>query len=146
MSKYIGVQPTQTEVTARTVDIQTAGINQTVYDTPYTVGGLDIYINGILQNPASFTAVDGTTVTLADSPTPGDTLVFIKYAAVRQLYNAQTVTVTGSVPSVNNSSNLGFDIGSRWVNTLTGEDYVCTDATPGAAVWVNTTKSASVFL
>jgi hypothetical protein len=47
--------------------------------------------------------------------------------------------VATSSPTVNDDSGDGYSIGSRWINTSTDEEWVCTDATVGAAVWVSTT-------
>jgi len=44
------------------------------------------------------------------------------------------VTVTTSDPTI--SSNK--PVGHLWINTTSGETYVCTDATPGFNVWTNT--------
>jgi hypothetical protein len=38
-------------------------------------------------------------------------------------------------PSVDDDSDLGFEVGSAWRDITAGRFYVCTDATPGAAVW-----------
>lgn len=40
-------------------------------------------------------------------------------------------------PTIIDDADDGYVIGSRWVNTLTGDTFTLTDPTPGAAVWVN---------
>lgn len=45
-----------------------------------------------------------------------------------------------SAPTANDDRNQRFIIGSRWVNTLTAEEYVCLDNAPTAAVWKGTTS------
>ena len=42
-------------------------------------------------------------------------------------------------PTVTDDSADGYAVGSRWLNTETDEEFVCTDATAGAAVWKSTT-------
>lgn len=42
-------------------------------------------------------------------------------------------------PTVNDDVTRGFRIGSRWINTASDEEFVCFDATTGAAVWTSTT-------
>lgn len=39
-------------------------------------------------------------------------------------------------PTVNDDNTLGYGRWSRWVNTLTGSLFACSDNTTGAAVWV----------
>jgi len=46
-------------------------------------------------------------------------------------------------PTVNNDATEGFFIGSRWVDIVTKKEFVCVDATEGAANWKETTTSGS---
>jgi len=39
------------------------------------------------------------------------------------------------VPTVNNDSSQGYSVGSRWLGTVLGDEYVCYNASAGAAVW-----------
>jgi hypothetical protein len=48
-------------------------------------------------------------------------------------------TVTIIAPTAANDSTQGYQVGSRWLNTVTGNEYVCTNTTVGAAVWALTT-------
>lgn len=49
--------------------------------------------------------------------------------------------VAAVAPAVTNDNTEGYAVESRWVDTVTGKEYVCTDATTGAAVWTETTQS-----
>jgi hypothetical protein len=51
-------------------------------------------------------------------------------------------------PGATQDADEGFEVGSRVINTTTGNEFVCVDATPGAAVWKETTAAgpASVDL
>ena len=49
--------------------------------------------------------------------------------------------VTTTDPLVTSDLNAGYSIKSRWINTATDKEYVCTDSTNGAAVWVETTST-----
>lgn len=42
-------------------------------------------------------------------------------------------------PTVNEDSGDGYSIGSRWIDTTADKEYVCLDASVGAAVWTETT-------
>lgn len=48
--------------------------------------------------------------------------------------------VTNVDPVVGNDNTEGYSTISRWINTLTGKEFVCTDASTGAAVWTQTTN------
>jgi len=55
----------------------------------------------------------------------------------------QFVTGTGACnlqskvnPTVANDSTQGYGVASLWMNTVTSTAYICTNATPGAAIWV----------
>ena len=52
-----------------------------------------------------------------------------------------------TAPTVNDDSDDGYAVGSRWIDTATGKSYTCVDATVGAAVWTDTTSaSADMFI
>ena len=44
-----------------------------------------------------------------------------------------------SAPTVNNDTDEGYVVGSRWVDITNDKEYVCLDNTDGAAVWTETT-------
>lgn len=44
-------------------------------------------------------------------------------------------------PGATRDADEGFEVGSRVINTTTGNEFVCVDATPGAAVWKETTAA-----
>lgn len=46
-----------------------------------------------------------------------------------------------SAPTVNDDIDLGYSVGSRWINITADKEYVCLDNTDGAAVWTETTQS-----
>jgi hypothetical protein len=58
-----------------------------------------------------------------------------KYPAVSgaNLTNAPGPTVSASDPTISTNPTLG----AKWINTTSGEVYICTDATAGANVWTN---------
>lgn len=60
--------------------------------------------------------------------------------------NLKMNLVATTDPSSSDDSNDGYAVGSRWVNTSTDEEYVCTDASVGAANWENTTASGAATL
>ena len=55
---------------------------------------------------------------------------------------ASTDTTAASDPTVNDDDTQGYMIGSRWINTSSPGEFICSDASTGAAVWTLTTYSA----
>ena len=46
-------------------------------------------------------------------------------------------------PSVSNDSSQGYGVASLWMNTATSTAFICTNATPGGAIWVPVVKVGS---
>ena len=46
-------------------------------------------------------------------------------------------------PTVDDDTDLGYVVGSRWIDVTADKEYVCLDDTNGAAVWTETTDSSS---
>lgn len=57
----------------------TATSGQTLFTFGYNVGFLDVYYNGTLLNEDQYTAINGSTVTLANPAIAGDSLIFISW-------------------------------------------------------------------
>jgi len=66
--------------TVRSSDIQTAGVGATTFNTTYSVGLLDVYINGIKLSSSEYTADDSATVSLDVACFGGETVEFISYS------------------------------------------------------------------
>jgi len=49
---------------------------------------------------------------------------------IGRLYRQTTVD-----PTIIDDAEDGYRVGSRWLNTLTLTEFLCVDATPGAAIW-----------
>lgn len=41
-----------------------------------------------------------------------------------------------TAPTVNDDSSLGYIAGSQWLDLVSTLNYICTDSTTGAAIWV----------
>ncbi len=77
---------------------------QSVFNTSYTVGLLEVYINGVRLANADFTATNGTSVTLnTSSLTTADTVTFIAYSEFTIM---EGVTLTGT-QSMSNKTIIG---------------------------------------
>jgi hypothetical protein len=66
--------------TVRSSDLQTAGVGVTTFNTTYSVGLLDVYINGVKLSSDEYTANDSATVVLDDACFGGETVEFISYS------------------------------------------------------------------
>lgn len=66
--------------TVRSSDIQTASVGATTFNTTYSVGLLDVYINGIKLSSSEYTADDSATVSLDVACFGGETVEFISYS------------------------------------------------------------------
>lgn len=51
--------------------------------------------------------------------------------------------IATTAPTVNDDLDLGYDIGSRWVDVSADKAYVCLDNSDGAAVWTEITAGAA---
>ncbi len=47
--------------------------------------------------------------------------------------------MASTAPTATDDSSSGYSVGSRWVDLLIDESYICVDATVGSAVWINST-------
>ena len=46
-----------------------------------------------------------------------------------------------AAPGTSDDDSAGYAVGSRWIDTTNAKEYVCLDASTGAAVWTETTAS-----
>lgn len=103
--RYLGVPVTGVVTTAyRTVTEFTATAGQTTFTPPsYTVGYINVYLNGVLLGSADYTATNGTTVVLATGASAGN-LVTVESFLVSSVLNA-IANSAGSVSSNNLAAN-----------------------------------------
>lgn len=75
--RYMGIPASGVTTTAyRTVTNFTATAGQTSFSVPsYTVGYIDVYLNGVRLAAADYTATNGTTVVLANAAAAGASVV-----------------------------------------------------------------------
>ena len=65
--------------TTFTTTVFTATANQTTFSVSYTVGFVEVFLNGAKLSAADFTATNGTSIVLASGATVGDTLDVVAY-------------------------------------------------------------------
>ena len=123
--RYLGVPVTGVTTTAyRTVTEFTATAGQTTFTPPsYSVGFINVYLNGVLLGSADYTASNGTTVVLTTGAAAGN-LVTVESFQVSSVANA-IPNAAGSVSSSNIVSGV----------TLTAPNL----GTPASGVMTNVT-------
>lgn len=91
--------------------IATAG--QTVFNTTYNAGSINVFHNGVLLSVDDYTATNGTSITLANAASADDVIVVEKFEATSDVQLAVTsvagrtgdVTLTKSDVGLNNVDN-----------------------------------------
>ena len=63
-------------------------------------------------------------------------------AAINANFKALATQVAAADPGVDDDATAGFGVGSRWYNYATSLEWICLDATPGAADWAAIAGSA----
>jgi hypothetical protein len=71
-----------TWISPRVSNVFTATTGQTSFSVNYTVGLVDVYINGIRLIPSEFTATNGTSVILNDACFGGETIELVVYSSL----------------------------------------------------------------
>ena len=61
-----------------------------------------------------------------------------------QVENLKVNLTAETDPGVTADGSAGYASGSRWLNTVTGKEFVCLGAATGAALWKETTASGSL--
>lgn len=61
--------------------------------------------------------------------------------ALNNVANLKVNLAATAAPAVTDDSGDGYAVGSRWLDTTNDKEYVCLDATAGAAVWTETTAT-----
>lgn len=61
----------------------------------------------------------------------------------REFYDASNGSVYNktAAPTVNDDVDLGYAVGSIWIDVTADKAYICLDNTDGAAVWIETTEA-----
>jgi len=130
--RYLGVPVTGVTTTAyRTVTEFTATASQTTFTPPsYTVGFINVYLNGVLLGSADYTATNGTTVVLATGAAAGN-LVTVESFQISSVANA----ISNSAGAINLAGTLISGVlpvanGGTGVTTSTGTGSVVLSAAP----------------
>ena len=134
----------------------TATASQTTFTVNYTVGLIEVYLNGARLNAADFTATNGTTVVLGAGALVGDTVDIVVYGPV-SVANTYTQAETNALltaklnlaggamtgPITTNSTFDGVDVATRdaVLTTTTTTANAALPKTGGAMTGAITTNS-----
>lgn len=119
---------------ARLVETFTATAGQTTFTVAqsYTVGLVDVYVNGTRLSSSTFTATNGTTIVLTDAAVAGDIIDIVKYTPLSGLAFS-----TDNIPE--GTTNLYFtNARARAAITLT------TTGVSGAATYNSSTGALNI--
>ena len=107
----------------------------------YFVGSIDCYINGAkMLLGTDFTATDGTSVTFTPALDLDDEVQLImgvsasSAAGASSLASLSDTTVATTDPLITSNPSA---VGHVWVNSTTGQAYVCNDITTDLNAWIN---------
>jgi hypothetical protein len=113
----------------------TATQGQTTFSVTYTVGAIQVYLNGVLLNAADYTASNGTSVVLAAGADAGDILEVLALdvtgyvVAPNAAYVRTSFTATGGQTTFTASYSVGFvEVYLNGV-LLNASDYTATNGT-----------------
>ena len=98
---YVGNTPDQTSVIVarQFVNVETDGVGVVTFNSGYTPGYLDVYLNGVkLQDATDFSAADGNTVNLTTTATTGDVLELVAFKALT--LGASNIGITSAGTSI----------------------------------------------
>jgi len=164
--KYEIVDDTDGELaSSATIDVITTIATE---GTPFTAANMNNIEDGIEAVDTALTALSGDVATLEGTVSSQGAAITALEDATDELPDFDAngpgalvqATAGGAVsvrrdnlsaaaaPTVNDDSGDGYSIGSRWLDVTHDEEYVCLDATGGAAAWkqaTNTMIGASVL-
>ena len=127
---YIGNQPVPQATQTR--DSYTATASQTTFAVSggYSIGFIDVFMNGVKLASADFTASDGNTVVLASGAAAGDLIDIIAYdtfVAAQTTYTRSTFTATAAQTTFSVNYTVGFiDVFMNGVKLIVGTDVTAT--------------------
>ena len=108
---YIGNTPDQTSVIVarQFVNIGTDGVGIVTFNSGYTPGYLDVFLNGVkLQDAVDFAAADGRTINFTTSASSGDVVELVAFKALTLGASNIGVTSAGTVIASEGIQTLNF--------------------------------------
>jgi len=131
----------------------TATASQTTFTVSYTVGLIQVYVNGVLLNGDDYTASNGTSVVLAVACNAGDIVEALAFSSfsVASTVSSFSAGTTGLTPSTGTTGNvtlggtLAVANGGTGVTTSTGSGAVVLGTSPTISGAVLNSMASSVI-
>jgi hypothetical protein len=124
-STYTAVRQSFTAVNAQTLFPITDGFDS---------GFVDVFMDGIKLHSSDFIDSSGTSIVLIEGASEGQLIDVIAHNIIT-IFAPTGATSTTATTDPLITSNLA--VGHFWINSTSGEAFVCTDATTDANVWTN---------
>jgi hypothetical protein len=107
---YVGNQPGSTPViVARQIDTATGPVGIITFNSGYTPGYLDVFINGVkLVDAQDYSAADGRTVNIIANAVAGDTIEMVAYKAFNLSTSPVGIQSAGSIIKADSVTTLNF--------------------------------------
>lgn len=74
----------------------TATSGQTTFNLEYTVGYVDVFVNGVLLAPSEYTATDGSSILLSETLFAGDTVQIVAYNPYAVISSGGAISAGGT--------------------------------------------------
>jgi hypothetical protein len=122
--RYFGIPPSQ-QIQVENRYSYTASAGQTVFAARYTIGYVDVFLNGSHLEPSAFTAANGTSIVLNSAAGNGDSVVIV----------ARPLIPINNTYTQNQVNNL---VQNYYANTTSGTtDAIVATTTPTFLSWVD---------
>ncbi len=145
MSGYIGTQPVPQATQKRQAFTATAG--QTTFATSgYSVGFVDVYMNGVKLAAADYTATNGSDVVLATAALVNDIIEIVAFTSFVASGGLAATNNLSDVASASTSrTNLGITLPNLGV-TSTAAELNTLDAVPRGSIIYGNSSAATARL
>lgn len=100
-------------------------------------------INAVATNATNINAVAGNATNINTVATNISSISAAVSALAPRKIDATAAPTANDDDSDTGGAGVNFEVGSQWIDVSADKEYVCVDASTGAAVWVETTQSPS---
>jgi len=126
----------------------TATAGQTSFTATYTVGYVQVYVNGILLNSADYTATTGTTVVLASAASSGDIVDVIAINVAVSTYRLRVLasTANSATPTLNTDNYDMMVITAQSVAITSFTTNLTGTPVNGQTLWIAITGTTAIAI
>jgi len=141
---YVGNQPDSTPViVARQINTATGPVGIITFNSGYTPGYLDVFLNGVkLVDAQDYSAADGRTVNIISNAVAGDNIEMVAYKAFNLSTTAVGIASAGNTIKADSVTTLNF-IGAGNTFSVRGSTVDISISGGGGAVGVSSNSFAT---